>query len=660
MARALSRPTAFRLGVVCGALGLASATAVSASAQQQISVVPTEGARTLAFDLSDDRGRVAVLTMIVRAQIPSGTQRELRIRFHPTGPDAAPGVVRLNEGRLEPYPARQAVVVTADGRNPSVRRGQNVVRVRFGLAHTAEPAAADGLLCVRARGARFPAIQVQVVGKPPTIAFRPETAKLRITRDFLGLWGRGGERQLRVSGPGVRAAVAGPAAEARLGTEDGQDATARLSFERKRAVDGHGEASVRVSGWDGAGTYEGTLQVNPGADQPTAVLVEAKVRHHWLWAVLVVLCGGAVGGVGLRAYALHRRREILRIALKDAEKRYRLADKPEDLYAIEDYTDILGTGERFPGRRSCRRDETRAELAQLYCDVHKLRSDAEFEAATQRTRAIVEEFERWLAFKRERDGLRLLLETAALPGHSALREDVEDVLRSIGARPPDAATAEASLEALRRWRRIVAAYTRLGRRFAALDPMAQRRLTRYDPESVYAEVRTSSDAPPAAVWRALIIFEAAHDALARPADAPVHPPGLEPPDEPPTPESERMKQILGSVRAGAHFAISRRLEREFDLAPPVAREVLADRRTATQIARSLRRWDYITAGITAIVTAVAYVVTIYDDTWGDILDYLSAFGAGFLAQGLVAGVKTAFEQLPPLRSYRLDPAEHRS
>jgi hypothetical protein len=56
------------------------------------------------------------------------------------------------------------------------------------------------------------------------------------------------------------------------------------------------------------------------------------------------------------------------------------------------------------------------------------------------------------------------------------------------------------------------------------------------------------------------------------------------------------------------------------------------------------------------VTATAYVVTIYDDTYGGLLDYVSAFGAGFLGQAAVAGAKTAFEQLPPLRSYELEPA----
>lgn len=652
MACAHPQPTRIIFAVLC-AMAFTSATASSARAQ--IGIVSTEGERMLVFDRGDKRGRVALLTLIVQAKIPTGKPRELRIRFHPTGPEAHAETVRLNEGRLEAYPEQQPVVFTANGKNPRVRRGYNVVRLRVGLARAADPAAADGFLCLRAKGLPLPPIQVHVVGNPPTVAFKPETAKLQVTSDFLGLWGRGGERDVRVSGSGVRAVIAGPDAQTRLVTDDGKNADARLSFSPARADDGHGDATVRVTGWDGAGAYEGTIQLNPGADKPAVLPVEAKMRRHWLVAVIVVLAGGLVGGVGLRAYALHRRRAVLRIALKDAEERYRCADKPEDLYTVEAYTDILGSGERFPSRWNCHRDNTRQELAQLYCDIYKAKSDGELEAVAQRTQVIVAEFERWRAFKRERDALRLaLLDAAAPSGESALYDDVQDVLLSIGARPPDEATADSLLQALRRWRQIVAAYSRLSRTFAALTPAVQRRLHRYDPDQVYSNVSTSPDAPPADVWRLLQIFEAASDALARPADAPEHPPGLEP-GEPLTEKGKSFKRLLG-----VRFAVAPEFDEGLDLAPTLAREAPEDRRTATEIARSLRRWDYVTAGITAGVTAVAYVVTVYDDTYGDIFDYLSAFGAGFLAQGIAAGVKTAFEQLPPFMSDRLEPAAKKS
>jgi hypothetical protein len=63
--------------------------------------------------------------------------------------------------------------------------------------------------------------------------------------------------------------------------------------------------------------------------------------------------------------------------------------------------------------------------------------------------------------------------------------------------------------------------------------------------------------------------------------------------------------------------------------------------------KRLQRGDVFWTLLSGLVAATAYALTIWDDTWGTVVDYVTAFTAGFLTETVVK-----WAVLPAFQSYR--------
>ena len=415
------------------------------------------------------------------------------------------------------------------------------------------------------------------------------------------------------------------------------EANAALRFSSPGGNEAEPTGTVTVSGWSGEGTYKGSLDLDQDSAKATAIPLDVKVRDSILWPILFVVLGALSGGFGVRAYGLHKRRDLLRAELKATNEQYKAEENKSHPYALDD--DLVG-GIRDPTNRQCKRQPgtITGEIGQLYCAIHTAKTDPEFATVTARTRVVMARFANWHDLRRELDRLDAALEFAGPGAGTSIRTDTEELVRRVGSEPP-ADQAPGMVAAFREQRQVLRAYKRLADRFNALSPADRQRLGRYQPDSLY------DDAPPAElggsgarVWPTLNLFDAATDALADPASAPTVPPGA-------PPEEEHDEILVGPRLMFASDTSS------YIHAPR------ADRRSSREILVGLRRWDWTLGITTAALTVLVYVVGIYTDTYGGWVAYATAFAAGFFTQTTLAAVGTAISQLPPFQSYRLGPDE---
>jgi hypothetical protein len=613
------------------------APASAAKPKPALSIIGDAGARTVRFDGADANGRTAKLTLLLKLENHAGGA--LTVSFFPTAASSSrTQAIPLNQPKKGAYPRVQPRVAVAGGGEPSVEPGTNILRLVFGLRKGAAPEAADGLLQLVVKD--VPPAQVAVVGAAPKASVAPSPVTLKVTRgvDFplVGGWGPSGDEEtVRIAGPGAAGMVAHPDVRAVLVGESEANAALRFSSPSGNGTERTG--TVTVSGWSGEGTYKGSLDLDRNSASATSIPVDVKVRDSILWPLFFVLLGALLGGLGVRAYGVHKRRDLLRSELKATNELYDAEADKSHPYTLDD--DLVG-GIREPTKRQCKQPGTiTGEIGQLYCAIHTAKTDPEFAIVTARTRAVMARFANWHDLRRELARLNAALEFAGPGAGTSIRSDTEELARRVGSEPP-ADQAPGIVAGFREQRQVLRAYKRLADRFNALSPADRRRLARYQPDSLY------DDAPPAElggsgrVWPTLNLFDSATDALADPASAPPIPPGAPPEDE-----HEGIRDRLRRTRTLGFDAIT------YIDAPR------ADRRSSREILAGLRRWDWTLGIATAALTVLAYVVGIYTDTYGGWVAYATAFAAGFFAQATLAAVATAISQLPLFQSYRLGPGE---
>jgi hypothetical protein len=606
-----------------------------------LSVVGSGDTRIVRFDGADARGRLGELTLLLRLEGGDGEKPE--VRFFPTAPGASSTrPLRLNRPQEGSYPSEEPRVATIDGKSPILTEGTNIVRFQFGLATKASPEAADGLLQLDLEDVSL--VQVPVAGAPPKAALAPSPVKLEVTRGvdlgFVDWDANDDEETVSVTGPGSAGVMASPDMTTTLQGDGGEEANARLTFGNHDGRSGQSAGTVSVSGWSAVGSYSGALQLDQDSATPTSLPVQLKVRDSIVWPIFFVLLGALIGGVGVRAYGLRRRRELLRGELKAANERYEASEKQPHLYLLTD--DLLG-GIRAPTKHQCKRQPSSitGDFGKLYCDIHKAKTDPDFNDVTSRARDVLARFEHWQDFRGESERLRDALKSANPARGSAARDDADALIRAVQAEPP-ADKAAPVLAAFRHYRQILRAYRRLDDRFEALGPAEQQRLSRYRADNLYEVIRPTDDLDATRAWQMLNIMDAAYEALAHPALAPHDPPGA-----PTSEEAEQERQFVQTLGL--------RPGRGLELLESAGGAARVDRRSAQAILSSLRRWDWVLGLGTAVLTVVAYVAGVYTDTYGGWLQYATAFAAGFFGQAALATLAAAIAQLPLFQSYRISP-----
>lgn len=481
---------------------------------------------------------------------------------------------------------------------------------------------------------------------PKPLAFAQEEATLGVSRP-LGPLSRPVERVCDcdlLTGDSVKVGTRGAdpkSASTLLNSDSGGSAKVMLT----RRDDSSSE--LRVSEVTKRGTYGGKLTLDPDAEKPRALALTVNVRDSFLWALLFLGAGIALGAFITGSYDSWRRRNLLQKAIKDAVNPYLAARRRNTRRRFPDdnaryYLDYLLPADRdhlpYPAKKKCRHSGHR-EVAKLYCDTYGLESDDAFTAAVAAITETTVQFDRWLRVESAVDLLKRGL--GRLPDQSPMRLDAQALLLRTYEEPLDDAEAAAVVAVVRAEARFAVIYREVRQRFDHRDADWRKARPSLDPDP---DVKALAEKDvwartPAEINHCLRPLLVKLDLLREPDRIP--------PDKPPAEQRARLDDLVAATpveelleRAGAEIAL-------FDAYSPRKTPVpTVDARSPQLIYAQVRAADWGIFGVASALTAIAYLLTKYDADWGSLEDYLLAFAAG-------ATVPTAahWALLPFKRSY---------
>jgi hypothetical protein len=591
------------------ALTLGLAVAATSAANKPIKgmlVVVPKPSEPLEITLHHSGGAlVGEVPLLVRnTAAVTGT---LRVRFFSKKSGKYTNLSTASNGR----PPTDLPLITDETANPTVfgRRQTRLVQLRFTLAAHARAEAVDGVLVLRLKPAHTSAVDSLVlttVGRLATTATpgtekpQPATATLQVTSLFPFrrsiLWG---EHQ-RVFVPAhidddidrrqvVTLASAGSLLRVTLSAE----------HEREGAADGLTRASILVDKVGSPGKYTGDLVLGPQSSEKLPVTVH--VRDFFFWPLLVLALGAALGGFGTRWWEGRRRRALL---LKRAKEAY-------DVYAAF-------AKHRPPDRPPLPLDPTpEARYKDLAAAIKKATDEDGYNEQVDAVAAFERDLRQWLRLATAADGLEGFSE----PG--TLWADVEMLREWLRVPVFDEHQSQVLVEQAERLARIVHSFLEVKQVWEEHGQPGE-----LDPSNIYRRGAYISDAAELRVRRD---YEARRDEIVRQTAAE----GL-------TIDSLTVQRLFafGDARrvVRAFFPTGFPSWKSFEGLPPSA------------IERHVRRFDWVVASASALVTLLAFLLTKYGQDYGTLSDYALAFTAGFVGQ--LAGAAIAWNLFPPFRSYR--------
>ncbi len=245
---------------------------------------------------------------------------------------------------------------------------------------------------------------------------------------------------------------------------------------------------------------------------------------------------------------------------------------------------------------------------------------------------VSEAVDQWLLIdfevRRVIDSLRALEQLAQGAQTDAAR-DTESLLRETSVAPSDAASTTILVEQLRDQTNVLTAFIVAWQLWTALDGRQQNGALSSNPDTIYKHADGARTRDHTGTRNLLISLEEAREELADRAAIAVstrradH--GLAP-------------SLLPAAVGDASAALLTRVA-----------STLPDRVSAATLIARVRTIDYTIAIVTAIVTALAYVLGIYANTqFGTVSQYLGAFAAGFLGQ--LGGLTINWALLSPAKA----------
>jgi hypothetical protein len=401
-----------------------------------------------------------------------------------------------------------------------------------------------------------------------------------------------------------------------------------------------------------AGTYEGTLALNPSAEDAPKLAVKVKAYDFILWPALAVLLGAGVAWRTARWFDRDRPKKLIQGSIQKADTEYRQLRNSLGPTCPYNLDDVFGE----PLTWDCPPAST-AQARVLYCAVEVAADSESLASISVKVDDIWSRVRTWEAtcgeVKPLRDALAELegnLSGPDVPGSDITPNDVQlilDTRRLLTATsvPKDGESAEQLLEEMVDKRRAIELWESAwklagdGRNLYKALREPQRGLTQ-------TELETLNDHNPDALVLAYLLPAASladfRDGRLverfRESLRVLHSLALAHPAPPPTTGMAAKTQffpelgILTSLVTGVP-----------EFTRPQTPESLVEQ------VRVGDRWHFL---IPSVVTVVAFLGTIYSDhTFGSLWDYVAAFAAGVTGQ-----VVLNWKQLPWFRSYRLGPS----
>lgn len=459
-----------------------------------------------------------------------------------------------------------------------------------------------------------------------------------------------GDAFVDLRGPGAAAlARRGGAIAVVLRRKDGLSVVVPVKIQTPDEADNVTQLLITGGGtrFDEPGRYSGRLPLGPGRSAPFAQVV-ANVRIWWGWAILAVLVGVLLGHLVPSILKLERIRRRGRDAIADAIRRFGLARRRHFAPASYDL-DSLITPLRWKARGILARPHD--EPARLLRELRDGETVTELKKAASDAIALRGRVERWTQIETHARRLLDVLEPPPPARGPQGRQftdtpayaDADQVLTKLHTEPrvaDPAAPTEAEL-------RAVSALCVLVSREARLLELAREvwtRNARLDGDERGPRLPEPAEAE-RDKWELERLWEGAGKPATRSAArfsqltvkhrmAVAHLADLERrflvSITPPTTRSGQMKAALMRARMST-WRVARARGRD------VISAVMWLLRRVADVVRALTSWargwlaaaELLSGLLKLAVPVVVYVLTLYGDTWGSPLDFLSAFAVGF-------------------------------
>jgi hypothetical protein len=423
-------------------------------------------------------------------------------------------------------------------------------------------------------------------------------------------------------------------------------------------VDGIVHGRVQASDLHGVGEFSGDLVVNPGGQEAPRLPLTVKMRFGFGWTFLAVAVGAVLAMLIRWRDLVGRRRAALRHQLKAA-----LASYKEERKASGPSPASYDLEERTLGREPWDKPSPRVEgIHALRQEIDRASTDDEFAALQGKVDNIVEAIRLWLSLEpAARKAQRLLkAEKRRLSGtqiyaridellDDAGKADTPEEVESYLAELEDQVTLFTKLKELGESKEAVLRREGLSaQERRAVQDIDVQAIDRVSEEGHRVDGQaTASDASPA---KRLVTFLRTWLSRIVAAFATSPPP-------PPSDYESRLRRELSKASAALNkVAEGTEDEAASSKAPGRGRgfkETLRPAKWLWRITKKVWRWaqrrgvlavlnarDLIPTLIVIFATAAAYAVTLYTDTWGAAIDFVTAFTAGF-------GVKASVDAIAP-------------
>jgi len=605
---ARSATAVISLAVVASAV----ASTASAAATPTLTVV-NQLPKPLVLTLTDTSKDERAAPLILLIQNPTKFDGELRVRFivNKTG-----RIATVSTQTRSPAPTDRPLIFNIGGNLAIGKKQTRLVQLRFTIPRNADPSILDGVLVIKlaSTAAKAPKtakalktakeslgalvlqthVGVDTGPDPGTEAPQPPSPALQVTSYWPFKHSNVyGEHQTVLLAP-KRDEALGRKQVVILGSSSAGLLRVTLTTRPgdEAHVNGMTKGTIKVDHVGRTGTYSGDIVLGPGKNDKLKLTV--NVRDFFAWALLALALGAGLGGYGTRWWEGKRRKELL-IARAQA--------------AYDAYKAFIDTPPP-PDPKLPPRPDAEKELETLRDAISRANTDDDYNKQVD----AVAEYEAALSrYKRLATAAKALLPEGIPAEAEALARDVDFVRAEMERPPTEAKRADEFADQAERLAGILGSFIQVwklwehhGRPHDAdgneLSPVGCYSRGAYRTERRTREVQVCL------TQRRHAIEQQAALAL-----------------------EEFRGRGVGALDLGALW------ERWSELVP-------------TAIQRRVRMFDWTIASASALITLLAFLLTIYDENFGSIGDYAKAFTAGFLGQ--LAGATIAWNLFPAFRSYR--------
>lgn len=642
-------------------LALVVALVVPAGASaQSLRFVGPAGPRDVSLPLSDEKERRGSISVVIRNV--SGVTGVLELRFFPDR--GRPILLVGGDGS-----AAKLAQAKPAGRVVFRRNQYRGIQVTFVLPKGHRLSRVNGMLVaqLRARGPgksqTFPkAAQLRIRGTSPVARFSPSPVTLTVRR---ACWlvadvffDCGAERQVLIRGEDVAAlpTEGEPIGHVVLGNGEGGEVSVELTDVE---MDGDSlTATVEVTDTSRVGEFEGTLPLAPGVAGGPELPVKVTVGHSLGWAIVFVFLGAITGGFLARLRGIRRKRALLGIQVKSMLERYDAEKKESGGTPVGYDIDAFKIQPRYADDRGVQPFPADYGVSGVLWRIESAQDDQDFDEATDRTEKFIAAVDWWIRLEPwAREVSRQIDDRSVPPRRNGMRfaarqafKDLYDLREELRSLPKDEEVVqglqhEAAKRCMRltRWRELWLLYLEVENADLEPPPAA-------DFKSIEEQIEPNPEAEDGAAEarrvaaledRLLDDAEEALRGLLKSAERELHVEYEALLED----DNWRVERLVETV--GVHSVSRPIAERRRPWSPIPSTVGDGEQSGLWRRFKQLQVEDYGWTILSGLVAAIAYALTIWDETWGTVTDYATAFTAGFLTDTVVN-----WAILPAFQSYR--------